>query len=252
MESIKKRQSMKKIIRNIGMLAVAAAALGACKQSERLMFDEPASIYFYSSQWGGDFKSTVYGDSVQYTFLGKDDDFTQAVTELRFMATGYMSDRDRVVNLVADPESTLEAGTDYILPNPIVLPANSLELTLPVTFIRSEKLKNDLYWVRFVIEDSDDLKKGYYDLLSFKYIITEKAVKPTNWPTQYYGDYSAAKLRFMFSVLGTEIEWNAYPPTHMANSAKLRQELAKYERDNGPLYGLAEEDEQNIRVTFPG
>ncbi len=246
---------MKNVIRTINVFCVAALALTGCKESERLVFDEPASIYFYSSQWGGDLTSNgsaVYGDSLQYTFLGKSGDFVQASGELRVLVTGYKSDKAREIRLSVDPQSTLQPGTDYILPDPILVPANALEAVIPITFKRTDKLRSGLYRVKFTIVESADLKPGYDDYTSYKFVITEKAIKPSNWQTSYYGDYSAAKLRFMYSILGTNINWGAYPPVHMANSAKLRQELAKYERANGPLYGLAEDGEENIRVTFPG
>ena len=227
-------------------------ALSACDSSERLLFDQPASVYLYGSQGGGDFPSFTTADSIQYTFLGKPDEFTESRTELWVMASGYKSDKARKINLVADPGSTLRAGTDYILPNEIVLPADTLFVAIPIRFIRTSQLKDGLYWVKFSIEDSEDLLKGYFNRLSFKYIVTEKPVRPTNWQASYYGDYSAAKLRFMYSVLGSEINWSAYPPEHMANSGKLREALAKYERENGPLMGLAEDGEETVRVTFPG
>ena len=243
---------MKKIIFRIAALSVAAAAVISCKESEKLMFDQPASIYLKGSQAGGDDMNYTTQDSIQYTFLGKPDDFTGAKANIYMQVTGFKSSQARRINLVADPASTLIAGTDYELLADLVLPAEALEVTIPIVFKRTDKLRDNLYWVKFTVEDSDDLKMGYDDNLSFKYIVTEKPVRPTNWQTSYYGEYSAAKLRFMYSVLGSDINWSAYPPEHMANSGKVREALAKYERENGPLYGLAEDGEENVRVTFPG
>lgn len=243
---------MKNIIQKIVISALLPLAALSCRESERLVFDEPASIYFESHQPGMDLYQGTSADSLQYTFLGKPDDFTQAETRLLMMVTGYKTDRPRRINLVPDPQSTLQPGVDYVLPAELVVPANELEVEIPLVFNRTDKLRGDLYWVKFYIEDSEDLKRGYDDYLHFKFIITEKPVRPSNWQNSYYGDYSAAKLRFMYSVLGSNINWGAFPPEHMANSGKLREALARYERDNGPLMGLAEDGEQNIRVSFPG
>lgn len=230
------------------MLAAAAVALAACKESERLTFDQPASVYFYSSQWGGDMPVT-YGDSVQYSFFGRTDDFIVANTELRLMVTGYKSDKEREVKLGIDPESTLPAS-DIVLPERIVVPADELELTVPVGIKRSARLKEGIYWIGLTIEDSNDLRKGYYDQLSFRYFITDTAVKPSGWVQAAYGDYSVVKHRFILSMM-PDINWSSLPGVYIANNAKLRQAIMEYESENGPLYGLASDGEEGIRVTFP-
>lgn len=239
---------MKKIIKNFSILAVAVAVMAACGESERLIFDEPASIYFYSSQWGGDMPNTL-GDSVQWSFFGKTDDFTAASAELRLMATGYKVDRDREVRLVINPESTLPAE-DIIIAERIVLPANTLELVVPVGIKRTDKLRSGIYWVEFMVEDSEDLKKGYYNQLSFRFFMTDTAIRPSGWVQAAYGDYSIVKHRFILSVM-PDINWSSLPGVYIANNAKLRQAIMEYEKENGPLYGLAEDGEESIRVTFP-
>lgn len=239
---------MKKTIKNISILAVVVAAMVACKESERLMFDQPASIYFYHSQWGGDMPTT-YGDSVQWSFFGKTEDFVMANAELRFMATGYKVDHERELKLVINPESTLPAE-DIVIAERIVLPANALELVVPMGIKRTSKLKSGIYWVGFQVEDSADLVKGYYNQLSFRFFITDTAVKPIGWVQAAYGDYSIVKHRFILSVM-PDINWSSLPGVYIANNAKLRQALSEYEKLNGPLYGLAEDGEDAIRVTFP-
>ena len=241
-----------KNIKCLILLCIAAAMAAACSDSaNQSIFSEPASIYLDNTQRGGNFGSTNISnsDSLTFSFFGTADDFTEALGELRFLVTGYKSDRERVVNLVADPASTLTPD-DYILPDPIVVPAGELELVLPVRFKRSDKLREKYYWVRFSIEDSDDLKKGYYDRLSFEYHVIDQAVMPGQWSAQFFGTYSVAKHRFMLQVI-PDIAWDAMNlPANMAYQAKMKHALALYERENGPLYGRAEDNEENIRVTF--
>lgn len=242
-----------KNIKNLILLCLAVSIAAACSDSaNQIAYSEPASIYLDNIQWGGNFGSTSNistMDSLAFSFFGTADNFTEAIGELRFLVSGYMSDKDRVVNLVADPESTLTPD-DYVLPDPIVVPAGELKLVLPIRFKRSDKLRDEYYWVKFNVEDSDDLKKGYYDKLSFRFFIIDQPVPPSQWPSSFFGTYSVAKHRFILQVI-PDIEWSTSNyPANMAYQAKLKQAIAIYERDNGPLYGRAEDGEENVRVTF--
>ena len=237
---------MKKILMNMLFLGVCCLFL-ACQENDRLMFDEPASIYFYESQWGGDFPVVSRTDSTEFSFFGRGDNFTEAKAELIMLVTGYVSDKDRAINLVPDAESTLIEGEDYYFPAPKVLPAGATEVRLPVMFKRTEKLINDYYWVRFHIEDSDDLKKGYADRTSFKFRITNKPVKPTYYLSVVFGEYSDEKLLYIYSVVGY-INWETVSTSELKEySIRVRKAYEQYKKDNGPLY-----DSVGKEITFPG
>lgn len=228
------------------LITLLAVFVVACNENERLMFEEPASIYFYESQWGGDFSLASNVDTTAFSFFGRGDDFTEAETELIMLLTGYAEDRDRIINLVPDAASTLIEGEDYVFPKPKVLPAGATEVRLPIVFKRTEKLSTGNYWVKFNIEDSEDLKKGYDDRLSFTFWITNMPMKPTFFSITNFGEYSTEKLLFIYEVVGF-IDWDTVSNSELKEySIRVRKAYEEYKQENGPLY-----DSAGNEITFP-
>ena len=234
---------MKKILNIFLILLGGILIMGACTQKNELMFNESPSVYFYQSPGSQD----PPRDSINYTFLGKADTVTKYVVPVWVRITGVAVNRDRTFNVQIATGTTATQGTNFDIATGVI-PAGKYDTRLNVTLKRTADLKTKQYSIFLKMVASTDFKTGYDAKLAYKIGFTEMAIKPANWPQSYYGDYSAAKLTFMYQILGSNIDWGAYPPVHMANSALLRTELAKYEKANGALIDAA----TGVRVVFPG
>jgi hypothetical protein len=214
----------------------------SCQKQEPLMYSESPSVYFLR-QYGAELSN----DSTTFTFLGKADTVKEKTLLVGIRITGLAENRDRAVNVVVDPITTATLGTHFTI-DPVKIPAGQYYTNVVVHLKRHTDLKTNIFYLYLKMQNSDEFKTGYDTKLKYKITFTEKAIKPSSWPQSYYGDYSDAKLLFMYQILGDKIDWGAMPPIHMANSALLRTELAKYEKINGPLIDAA----TGVRVTFPG
>lgn len=232
---------MKTIIKIFLSGIAIISVMSACTDQNKLMFHEKTSAYFYPTL------QNPQSDSTSFTFLGKPDTVTKYVIPVGVRISGLAEDKDRGVAIIIESKSTAVPGVNFEKDS-AVIPAGAYNVLVPITLKRTADLKSTIYSLILKIVDSKDINAGFATSLKYKIDFTEKAVKPRNWPQSYYGDYSDAKLTFMYQILGSGINWGGYPPYHMANSATLRTALAKYERDNGPLIDAA----TGTRVVFPG
>jgi hypothetical protein len=234
---------MKKILNIFLIFFGVTLLMSACTKNNELFYNETPSVYFYASPGSQD----PPRDSINYTFLGKADTVTKYIVPVWVRITGVATNSDRKFSVQVLSTTTAKQGTNFDIATGII-PAGKYDTRLNVTLKRTADLKTTQYVIFLKMIASADFKTGYDKKLTYKIGFTEMAIKPANWPQSYYGDYSVAKLTFMYQILGSNIDWGAYPPVHMANSALLRSELAKYEKANGPLIDAA----TGVRVVFPG
>ncbi|ATL46056.1 hypothetical protein COR50_02135 [Chitinophaga caeni] len=218
------------------------AACYACSKEERLMFDEPAGIYFY------DGTNVVDKDSVDYSFIIKPDTLVQDTVYLYLRISGEASDVDRAVNIGFTGKTTAIEGKHFTL-TPPVIKAGEYDAEVPVYLHRTEDMQDSTFVIQFEIKDNEVFRQGPTDRLLYKITVTDQLIKPSDWQTLFYGSYSKVKHQFMVSRLGTTaitISTGAQFSQIMSILQKMRVELLNYEKENGPLF-----DENGDRVTFP-
>lgn len=240
---------MKKTIKSIAMPLIAMALCWACAQDERLMFDQPASVYFY--KWA-DY------DSISYTFATRPESLVKDTVYLPVRLFGDVAAHDRLIRIAAADTSSAKAGYHYEL-GQTVLPAHAVRVDIPVYIYRRAGLKDSTVVVNFLLAESDELGLGYpinprgaqyVTPLEHKLYITDILQKPANWEGTWrplFGEYSEVKFRFLIGATGRVVWTGAvYPQDSQFMAQKARLELISYVEANGPLI-----DEFGDEVVFP-
>ncbi|MFC3199130.1 DUF4843 domain-containing protein [Parapedobacter deserti] len=218
-----------------------------CKEDERLMFEDEASVYFGAQLNNGGFYSL---DSLNYSFAFEPEEVEQDTFYVYCRITGLAADHDRRINFVADEGNDAKSGYHYEILNPLI-PAGQYGNDIAIVLYRQPGLRDSLVTALLRIEDSEDLRAGYddtgaqpvgrseYTRREFKFTITDQLLKPTNWDSSWlssFGEYSEVKIRFISSVTGYT-NWGSNPLPQDRNFIvqTAYQALYNYEQQNGDL-----------------
>lgn len=228
---------------------VIGLSLAGCSKNDRLMYEEDPRIYFYTSA------------IVDYTFAVRPASYTVDTLYIPVRIMGSAANRDRTFNLKVEDSSTAKLGY-HITFAPLVIPANTYQISLPVYLHRKPGLKDSVVTAHISIAESADFKLGYIngltntgtagtlDRLHYRINITDQLTKPANWETvwvNYFGVFSKVKFQFLIQVTGRTSWTSTGLPqdlNFMIQTAKYA--LYNYELANGPLM-----DEFGNRVVFP-
>lgn len=232
--------------RTIYSLLALLSILG-CKEDERLMFADEASVYFGAQSSNGGFYSL---DSLNYSFAFEPEEVEQDTFYVYCRITGLAADHDRRINFVADERSDAKMNYHYEILNPLI-PAGQYGNDIAIVLYRQPGLQDSLVTALLHIEDSEDLLAGYNDTGSqpvgrskytrreFKFTITDQLLKPANWDSSWlstFGEYSQVKIRFISSVTGyTNWGGNPLPQDRNFIVQTAYQALYNYEQENGDL-----------------
>ena len=244
---------MKSIIKYVlPVLTGLFFVLAACEKEDIPYYSDVERINFdYTSM--GLSKDTV---NIAYGFVT--DQYTNI--DLELLLTGYAKDYDRVIGLTITSEDGAVAGTNYEIADNVIMPKGEVSISVPLKVLRSEDLMTTgakSFLVKLV--DSDDLVAGLRTTLfvTVSDDIPDKWIGDEGWfmnpISQYFGECSKTKYLFVYEQLGI---WDFSSWSYwgmMGDAAKftpakriLKQKLAEYEAENGPLVDLKEG-----RVTFP-
>jgi hypothetical protein len=228
---------------------VIGLAITGCSKENRLMYKEDPRVYFYTSA------------SVDYTFAVRPPSYTVDTLYMPIRIMGSAVNKDRTFNLKVEDSSTAKLGYHFSFA-PLVIPANTYQISLPVYLYRKPGLKDSIVVAYISIAESDDFKLGYIDGLTtngtasgpgrlrYRFSITDQLTKPANWETvwiNYFGVFSKVKFQFLIQTTGRTSWTSTGLPqdlNFMIQTAKYA--LYNYEQANGPLM-----DEFGNRVTFP-
>lgn len=228
---------------------VIGLSITGCAKNDRLMYEEDPAVYFYTSA------------IVDYTFAVRPTSYTVDTIYMPIRIMGSAADRDRTFNLKLDDSSTAKLGY-HITFGPLVIPANTYQISLPVYLHRKPGLKDSVVTAHISIIESADFKPGYVNGLTttgtaggvgrlrYRIIMTDQLLKPANWETvwvNYFGVYSKVKFQFIIQVTG-KTSWTSTGLPQDLNFIiqKVKYALYNYELANGPLI-----DELGNRVVFP-
>ena len=244
---------MKSIIKYVlPVLTGLFFVLAACEKEDIPYYSDVERINFdYTSM--GLSKDTV---NIAYGFVT--DQYTNI--DLELLLTGYAKDYDRVIGLTITSEDGAVAGTNYEIADNVIMPKGEVSISVPLKVLRSEDLMTTgakSFLVKLV--DSDDLVAGLRTTLfvTVSDDIPDKWIGDEGWfmnpISQYFGECSKTKYLFVYEQLGV---WDFSSRSYwgmMGDAAKftpakriLKEKLAEYEAENGPLV-----DPKEGRVTFP-
>lgn len=212
-------------------------SLWACDQKEEFDYTAGNQIYFTLDD------SVVYSFAVQASTVETDTVFIPIAIH------GLPSLENRTVNIRIDEERStalrgeMAEGGIYQI-GETVLPSGEWETALAVRVFRQPSLKDKEFEVYFYIEPGQDFIGGMgSEKTFFKLKINNILTKPDNWDNYiagYFGTYGPVKYQFIIDVLGRysfpEKGPDAVVKAQMSYYRdKLRTELIKYEKVNGPL-----------------
>lgn len=250
------------MIRLIFILLMPACLLGACKkQTIAAGTDAGASVYFiYPINYG----SPGSFDSLNYTFVGKNESVKMDTIWLAVRVAGSTADHDRSIDLATvGAGTTATEGVHYKLLH-YVMPKDSFQTSLGVVLLRDPSLLDTSVVLNLQLKSSSDFPVSMKDTImddgkfyiksSLKVIFTDRLIKPNNWDSYlvtFFGAYSEVKFRFITGVLSVSSFPDAGPgritfPQMQYYQNVVRNALVDYNAEHGPLI-----DENGNEVVIP-
>ena len=123
-------------------------------------------------------------DSMTFTFSVYPEEVKEFAVASCVVIQGKVADYDRTVKLAVDPSKTTAQASDYSLPREVILKAGQDSVGFDILLYRTEAMQTEEVRLQVKIDD--------------------KITKPGNWEdlTEFFGDYSETKYRFIISTLG--------------------------------------------------
>lgn len=203
-------------MRKIILVAVLFILLGACSQSEYMMYDDyarlqfgptPDKIYIQQSEWEDTLKT--------FSFLSLPTDKIQDTVYFDIYSIGVVSNDVRHYELEqimleetdnAVPGVHYKSFDDTEVKDLFVIPQNSAHALVPIILLRDTSLETKEYVLKFRIKENADFKLGDSRKCWRKLIMADVLLQPNNWIVGYFGTYSKVKHRFMMAQTG--LEWD--------------------------------------------
>lgn len=219
---------MKKYLKNIMLICTMALGVMACTKDEIDTFSGTDELYFKWAVDGfNDFASDKI-DSISVSFAFDLPEVTDSIFMVPVKVLGNTSSMDRPFSIQALPTSTATEGVDFVLPQSLVIPANSITANVPITLLRTPEMKNGALSIQFELVPNEYFKTDYFgtaedrttkELLKydeFEVTVSDILEKPKFWSPfmdYYLGDFTAKKLILYATVNGIPIpNWNLSPP----------------------------------------
>lgn len=176
--------------------------LTGCQENEMIGFEKDGAVYFQltATDW------TNMGDSVMYSFAGKD--ISEYTVNLQVDLMGTAVDKEREVRVSVDPElTTAEEGLHYkALETSYVLPAGAYTMQIPVTILGTDpRMESQAFQLAIRLEPSDDLGLGLSQRTLARIQFSAMLTKPYYWDATYdWGEYSKVKHEKMIEMFGID------------------------------------------------
>lgn len=149
----------------------------------------------------GDENWTLGTDSLELSFLTITGD--EAAIDVDAQIMGNVADHDRTASIVVDDALTTAPASLYSVPSSVTIPAGASKATFQVTLRKSDALQSQTVRLYIKVAASQDFQPGVNEdnhlLLKWNDILS----KPLYWDdiSQYFGDYSEVKYRFILQTL---------------------------------------------------
>ena len=143
-------------------------------------------------------------DSMTFTFSVYPEEVKEFAVASCVVIQGKVADYDRTVKLAVDPSKTTAQTSDYSLPREVILKAGQDSVGFDILLYRTEAMQTEEVRLQVKIDGSGDLQPGVDAWSALTIAWNDKITKPGNWEdlTEFFGDYSETKYRFIISTLG--------------------------------------------------
>ncbi|MBK3516990.1 DUF4843 domain-containing protein [Carboxylicivirga marina] len=207
----------------------------ACQESERMLFNSQAAIYFNVSDNPGEEES----DSLIYSFAKG---FKQSDTvHVNVKIIGETTNYDRYFKVSVDESlTTAVEGVDFNeLAGQYKLPANSFTGFVSLVLNNSLKLQEQSVCVGLRVEESVDFKIGLQEKLTARIIFSDFLMKSPIWDIwlkYYFGTYSRVKHRVFLELFNIDVPQSMSEMTEDGLWRSYGTILNNYFKENYPVY----------------
>ncbi len=177
-----------------------ALSLSSCNNEDFLWQDATYARIYGPKEW------TLETDSLIFSFAPYNTSIKEYVINAKIFIIGSVSKIPLTVRIEVDPASTASTS-HYSFPESVTIPAGSHFVEFPISLKRTSDLTSKQVKLILRISDSGDIGKGVKEFNQLKLTWSDMISKPTNWTllTEFFGNYSNTKYRFIIDVLGIGI-----------------------------------------------
>ena len=184
-------------IRNILWAAVAVLGMASCSNDDFLYQDQARVRLVGPKIYTSD------TDSLNFSFVSVPSNTLSKTLDVDVYIMGPAASASRTASITVDADKTTATSDMYEVPSTVVIPADSTHAVLPVVIKRSDAILNKSVYLYIQVAESADFAPGVNEQNHLMLIWNDKISKPNNWDslTEFFGEYSDAKYRFMLETL---------------------------------------------------
>lgn len=189
---------MKKIKSTILTLA-AIGMLTAC-ENDKFYYQDEARVRIE-----GPYEWAMGTDSLNFSFAAFPNSVQEQEMKMTLYVMGEPAETDRTAKLEVDASRTTASADQYVFPETVTIPKGKLEAPFIVTLKRDEYLTSQTVSLYFKVIESNDFKIGVTEQNHFSMKWNDILGKPKNWDTElteFFGEYSLVKYRFIIDTVG--------------------------------------------------
>lgn len=235
----------------------------SCEEKIVQKYESENSVYFFR---GRDYEQDISQyDSINYSFIVKENQRLRDTVYIQAIAVGFLSDRDREIELVqvkGGGAGDAVAGTHFVgLDDPevkgrYVIPAGMTKVKLPIILLRDASLRSREIKLELELRENDFFRIVMPENSKFLIKISDMLTEPSNWNLwkSFFGEWGPVKMKFIIDYTGfTDFE-NYYSidqatKNYYKMKAKEKLKEVNKEREENKLGPLSEEDD--TVVVFP-
>lgn len=190
---------MKKTLNNIVLLIILFSAL-ACSEKDIMIYENDPRISLEIPGTG----DLLFKDSLVYSFPTRMDNREEDTLWFNASVIGLAATYDREVSITANPEGTTAKENTHYKISPVILPADSFTVKVPVVIFRTEDIKTQSVRLELDVRPNKDFKIGYGDRTKVILVWGDFFLKPDIWDQSNYlpcfGQYTSTRYKFILSA----------------------------------------------------
>lgn len=184
-------------IRNILLAAVAVLGMASCSNDD-FLYQDQARVRLVGPKI-----YTSGTDSLNFSFVTVPSGTDSKTLNVDVYIMGTAANRDRTAAISIDAAKTTATSDMYEMPTTVTIPADSTHAVLPVVIKRTDAILTKSVYLYIRVAESADFAVGVNEQNHLMLIWNDKISKPNNWDdlTEFFGEYSDTKYRFMLETL---------------------------------------------------
>ena len=227
------------------ILLAAAALLCACEERHPALFDDISGVYFNNLS-----STMMVTDSLDLTFVYESEDTVDVPVRVQLM--GRPSNQPRAFDITVT-SADAELGTDYLLPEAAVMPADSSYADYAIRLIRTQALKSSKKTIDLRIRANEHFILPITHLvqvsdtvstLDFTITFSDMFTKaPAAWEENLVGEFTQQKFELACEVLDIDpADFNDPSVMTLAKMMYISSEMSAYiageieKKENGQEY----------------